>query len=73
MRRGVEKMNENDRYAFPENLKRLREERNLKGIQMAEKLKIEITEILEVSLNTLIHYLSRILSSLSSYTTRNLA
>ena len=66
-------MNENDRYAFPENLKRLREERNLKGIQMAEKLKIEITEILEVSLNTLIHYLSRILSSLSSYTTRNLA
>ena len=66
-------MNENDRYAFPENLKRLREERNLKGIQMAEKLKIEITEILEVSLDTLIHYLSRILSSLSSYTTRNLA
>ena len=59
--------------AFPENLKRLREERNLKGIQMAEKLKIEIAEILEVSLDTLIHYLSRILSSLSSYTTRNLA
>ena len=68
-------MNENDRYGFPENLKRLREERNLKGIQMAEKLNIvqqaysnyelglrtpsiyiliEIAEILEVSLDTLI-------------------
>ena len=61
--------------AFPENLKRLREERNLKGIQMAEKLNIvqqaysnyelglrtpsiyiliEIAQILNVSLDTLI-------------------